>query len=190
MSVMEESEPDWRLGRCVASVEAGANPDDWFPNDWQTRNRAKAVCQGCPIRQQCKEYAKQNDLWGYWGGQLRGYQLSTPQPLPARKPKQHGSSKKDRCPVGHRDYKLNSSGARFCVSCNRKRNRDRYRKTRGKNPDWKRRSYLTDADINLRQDEVNRLTGLGYSMTQIAAEMQIDSRTVSRYRQKGREQAA
>jgi hypothetical protein len=57
-------------GRCreVGFTEA------WFPDYGGNQSPgwwAKRVCDGCEVRQQCLEYAVENNEWGIWGGTLR-----------------------------------------------------------------------------------------------------------------------
>ena len=55
-------------------VECAQFPDIFFPNDWEMGNRAddvlaKTVCNRCPVRLQCLEYAMiAEDEHGTWGG--------------------------------------------------------------------------------------------------------------------------
>lgn len=71
-SMIVTTEP-WMSQAACAGDE---NPDDWFPDaddTWAVR-RAKAVCETCPVRQQCLEYAMRTDrLQGIWGG-TTGYE--------------------------------------------------------------------------------------------------------------------
>lgn len=57
---------------------AGHNPEIWFPQlskagrhgVWQRNQleQAKAICQGCPVREQCLTHAVDNQEAGVWGG--------------------------------------------------------------------------------------------------------------------------
>jgi WhiB family redox-sensing transcriptional regulator len=48
---------------------AQADPEEWFPNPGEHSQAAKAICDGCPIRQECLDYARAEDIrWGVWGG--------------------------------------------------------------------------------------------------------------------------
>lgn len=54
-------------------VECAQVPDIFFPNEWEFGSQrdvrlAKAICQRCPIRMQCLEYALKADEHGIWGG--------------------------------------------------------------------------------------------------------------------------
>ena len=47
----------------------GADPDLFFPERGASTKEAKAVCQGCVVREDCLEYALQNgEKFGIWGG--------------------------------------------------------------------------------------------------------------------------
>lgn len=54
------------------------NPDAWFPapgaHDAVTREAVK-VCQGCPVRKRCLQYAVEHPdpLHGIWGGRTEQY---------------------------------------------------------------------------------------------------------------------
>ena len=60
--------------RAVGSVECEELPDAFFPQatDRETRECvekiAKKICQNCPIRVQCREYALSTRVTGIWGG--------------------------------------------------------------------------------------------------------------------------
>lgn len=55
-------------------VECAQVPDIFFPNDWDTGTRAhdalaKQVCERCPVKMKCLEYAMiAEDEHGTWGG--------------------------------------------------------------------------------------------------------------------------
>jgi WhiB family redox-sensing transcriptional regulator len=55
-------------------VECASYPDIFMPNDWEMGNRAddvlaKTVCNRCPVKNQCLEYAMvAEDELGTWGG--------------------------------------------------------------------------------------------------------------------------
>ncbi|MFJ3597933.1 WhiB family transcriptional regulator [Streptomyces sp. NPDC090126] len=60
---------DWM----TAAVCAGVDPELWFPETGDSR--PARICQGCPVRQQCEEYAAvlEGDCGlpyrhGVWGG--------------------------------------------------------------------------------------------------------------------------
>lgn len=48
---------------------AGTDPELWFPNQGAPDAQAKAICDSCPVRQQCLDYALRWDIqFGMWGG--------------------------------------------------------------------------------------------------------------------------
>lgn len=40
----------------------------WFPKAGDNGQRAKRICAGCPVRQQCLDFAITNEEYGIWGG--------------------------------------------------------------------------------------------------------------------------
>jgi len=56
----------------VRRQEAAA--DWWHPTskgkDHDTIRKAKRMCSDCPVWSECREYGKQNNLIGVWGGLL------------------------------------------------------------------------------------------------------------------------
>jgi WhiB family redox-sensing transcriptional regulator len=71
-----ETELDWMdEGRCRTSTQPGM----WFPeqpyDEVQQRQVrvAKAICQSCPVMEECLAYAhKHNIKFGVWGGTTEG----------------------------------------------------------------------------------------------------------------------
>lgn len=58
--------PDWYADAACAH---GADPEIFFPELGQTAAPALAICAGCPVRDQCLQYAKGTDQhYGVWGG--------------------------------------------------------------------------------------------------------------------------
>lgn len=47
-------------------------------------HKASQLCGGCPVQTECREYARENRLYGYWGGESEderhraGYSLTAP----------------------------------------------------------------------------------------------------------------
>ncbi|MEI7888247.1 MAG: WhiB family transcriptional regulator [Actinomycetes bacterium] len=64
---MNETDPEksWQvLSNCL-----GVDPDLFFPERGASTKDAKAVCQGCVVREDCLEYALSNrEKFGIWGG--------------------------------------------------------------------------------------------------------------------------
>lgn len=61
--------PKWQASAaCI-----GYDPELWYPEDWDTSSKLKAkkICSGCPVRQECREFALGDPAgeWGLWGGQ-------------------------------------------------------------------------------------------------------------------------
>lgn len=53
----------------VAAVCATTNPDAWFPEPGTSTKPATTVCQTCPVRAECLDYAvRTNQRDGIWGG--------------------------------------------------------------------------------------------------------------------------
>lgn len=47
----------------------GVDPDLFFPERGASQKEAKAVCRSCVVREDCLEYALENDeKFGIWGG--------------------------------------------------------------------------------------------------------------------------
>jgi WhiB family redox-sensing transcriptional regulator len=47
----------------------GLEPDMFFPGPWEDPSPAKAVCAGCPVRQECLSAAlARREPDGIWGG--------------------------------------------------------------------------------------------------------------------------
>lgn len=62
--VGEPIEP-WKDDALCAQVD----PDFMFPEPGGRIDQQLALCADCPVRQQCLEYAlENNEQWGIWGG--------------------------------------------------------------------------------------------------------------------------
>lgn len=47
----------------------GLDPDLFFPVKGEKTDEAKAVCEDCPVQEECLEYAvKKREKHGIWGG--------------------------------------------------------------------------------------------------------------------------
>ena len=47
----------------------GKDPDLWFPEKGESSTEAIAICEGCPVRSECLEYAiEAGEAFGIWGG--------------------------------------------------------------------------------------------------------------------------
>lgn len=50
---------------------AQADPDLWFPERGASNATAMRICQACPVRAECLDYALEHEDisgWGIWGG--------------------------------------------------------------------------------------------------------------------------
>lgn len=67
MRVLDEPAVDvgWReYAKCL-----GVDPDLFFPERGESTREAKAVCQECPVKDHCLEFALRNtEKFGIWGG--------------------------------------------------------------------------------------------------------------------------
>lgn len=64
------SQDDWRTqGSCVNHP----TPDLWFEGDREWKDAARQICRGCPVRNECLEYALESfEPHGIWGSLTRG----------------------------------------------------------------------------------------------------------------------
>jgi WhiB family redox-sensing transcriptional regulator len=62
---MEELDARWmEQGKCRKHL-----PETFFPTDGGGVSKAKRICNGCPVKEQCLEYAVYNHIHhGIWGG--------------------------------------------------------------------------------------------------------------------------
>lgn len=49
---------------------ADEDPGLWFSEDWQDIERAKGLCQVCPVREACLDGGVERRETGVWGGEL------------------------------------------------------------------------------------------------------------------------
>ena len=65
MIALANDDYTWKsAGSCV-----GADPDLFFPERGESVKEAKAICEGCEIREECLEFALTNgEKFGIWGG--------------------------------------------------------------------------------------------------------------------------
>lgn len=62
--------PDWMLEGACRDIDR-TDLDRWFfapSNDTAAAEKAKAVCQFCPVKDKCLEYALERPDVGIWGG--------------------------------------------------------------------------------------------------------------------------
>lgn len=69
--------------RAVGSVECEELPDAFFPDGSDrvtqkfTEDIAKSICQNCPVRVQCRDYALSTRVTGIWGGMTEAERYSS-----------------------------------------------------------------------------------------------------------------
>ena len=57
--------PRWMESGSCMSVD----PELWFADMGGATRQAKLICQGCPVKVECLEYAlENNERFGVWGG--------------------------------------------------------------------------------------------------------------------------
>lgn len=54
-----------------AAACRGHDPELWHSNDTTERDLARAVCDRCPVRRECGDYADSIGAEGVWGGEWR-----------------------------------------------------------------------------------------------------------------------
>ncbi len=66
LSRMDSLRPKWMKAALCREY-----PNDWFyPDDGNGVARAIGICNRCPVRQQCLDYAlEHNEMQGVWGGE-------------------------------------------------------------------------------------------------------------------------
>lgn len=59
------TQPDWRLEAACRGMDANV----FFPDSEEDAGPARAVCAGCPVRDECLEFAlATRQMDGIWGG--------------------------------------------------------------------------------------------------------------------------
>lgn len=63
-----------------ALCSGAANPEAWFPFPSEDRSEVVSICNACPVKSACLDWAVENKEDGVWGGQLlkRGKVVNTP----------------------------------------------------------------------------------------------------------------
>jgi WhiB family redox-sensing transcriptional regulator len=57
--------PGWFVDALCAEIGG----DEWYPEKGGTTRAAKRICAKCPVREECLEWALQNqERFGVWGG--------------------------------------------------------------------------------------------------------------------------
>ena len=66
-------------------------------------NRARAICRDCPVLLECRDWARENREYGFWGGESEeeraaaGYRVDMPVGRVARYPRGDGQPVQPRC---------------------------------------------------------------------------------------------
>ncbi len=87
--------PDWMADAKCASSRL--DPETWFPERQPTvKAIAKRICQTCPVRQECLDFADQEGYDGYdegiWGGLDRDERKKLKN---TKRPKTHDTIRRD-----------------------------------------------------------------------------------------------
>lgn len=81
---------------------ARTDPEAFFPDRGGSAQAAKRICRSCPVREQCLEYALENDeRFGIWGGLSASERMAAsldrkPRPVPAAAPSEPARSRPGR----------------------------------------------------------------------------------------------
>ncbi|EPH02421.1 hypothetical protein HMPREF1531_01727 [Propionibacterium sp. oral taxon 192 str. F0372] len=68
-SLVDDAVEDGPLGWQEQALCAQTDPEAFFPEKGGSTREAKKVCQSCPVRSDCLDYALANDeRFGIWGG--------------------------------------------------------------------------------------------------------------------------
>jgi WhiB family redox-sensing transcriptional regulator len=70
ISIVEAVREDWRLyGRC----RGYRDPDLWYSSNRREQAKARAICDGCPVKLECLAYSlRRPEPYGVWGGIAQG----------------------------------------------------------------------------------------------------------------------
>ena len=64
-NLLEVPQESWQENALCAQTD----PEAFFPEKGGSTREAKRICQGCEVRDECLEYALENDeRFGIWGG--------------------------------------------------------------------------------------------------------------------------
>ncbi|MEX0665839.1 MAG: WhiB family transcriptional regulator [Acidimicrobiia bacterium] len=88
---------------CVGQTDLFFAPAGERPETRVLREaRARSICRSCPVAQPCREWARDNREYGFWGGESEedraaaGYRVDMPVGRVARYPKGKGTPVKPR----------------------------------------------------------------------------------------------
>lgn len=105
--------PDWTGANCATAPD----PDIFFPEPGQDPTPALNYCHGCPLREQCKNYADTLHTVGIWGGTTDDTRPPRTYPdcgTPAAFQRHHRNQQKacDPCRVAWNAYKRERAAIR------------------------------------------------------------------------------
>mgnify|MGYP001281055544 CR=1 FL=1 len=90
---------------CEGRTEMFFAPAGERPEARQVReNKARAVCTECPVLLECRDWARENREYGFWGGESEedraaaGFRVDMPVGRVARYPKGDGQPVRPRAP--------------------------------------------------------------------------------------------
>lgn len=90
---------------CQGRTELFFAPPGERPEARQVReSKARAVCANCPVVHECRDWARENREYGFWGGESEeeraaaGFRVDMPVGRVARYPKGAGNPVKPRTP--------------------------------------------------------------------------------------------
>lgn len=84
-----DATPEWSLVDSEAPCLT-LDPELWFAESPTDVERAKSLCQGCPMRERCLEGAlERQEPWGVWGGELVLRGVVVPRKRPRGRPRKN-----------------------------------------------------------------------------------------------------
>jgi WhiB family redox-sensing transcriptional regulator len=94
MSACTKSDAPETCSQTLAVPCRAGDPDLWFAESPVDLERAKALCEDCPLRLECLTAAlEREEPWGVWGGEIidRGVIVSRKRPRgrPRKNPQQN-----------------------------------------------------------------------------------------------------
>jgi WhiB family redox-sensing transcriptional regulator len=114
-------QPAW-FAQAACSLETA---DLFFPATGESRQPAKNVCGGCPVAEECLQYAVDEDIpYGTWGGKTAGQRSRTRLAGPRRR-RQRDNCMKGLHPMTGSNVRILGDGKRACDACYRARAADR-----------------------------------------------------------------